>query len=396
MPAGREIRVDLVGGTALEAEVGPVDKPIIRAKMMHRFSRCLFVVALLWLTACPSVAQPADSTMTGHFAVYTGEGVQTSFEAIEDALGGVDVVLLGEEHNDPVAHFLQRRILERAFVRYGADSTYSRPIVLSMEQFTQDVQYILDEYLDDLIAAKSFEAESRPWKNYKTDYRPMVEFAKAHHLPVVAANAPRRYTNRVTRLGPEALSDLSDRARSYLAPLPYAMASEPYKQQWDQLIAESMEEMRAAMADTLDSASVMDDDSTTTDAHAVDSDEDESMDSADADSVVHHHESPPMHPSTAHMLEAQSLWDATMAYSIAENLLRRPGSLVIHTVGGFHVEYGTGIPEHLERYRPGTRRLIVSIRSAEDISAFDPEKMTGLGDFVILTDESIPRSFEDE
>lgn len=373
---------------------------------MHRFFRCLFAVALFWLMASTSVAQPADSTMMGHFAVYTGEGVQTSFEAIEGALGGVDVVFLGEEHNDPVAHFLQRRILERAFVRYGADSTYARPIVLSMEQFAQDVQYVIDEYLQNLITSKSFEAESRPWKNYKTDYRPMVEFAKAHHLRVVAANAPRRYTNRVTRLGPEALSDLSDRAKAFLAPLPYAQASAPYKEQWDKAMAESMEEMRAAMAKSEDSTAA-EPDSVMADSPALAVNDTESPErpthavphdttATQASDSTHQNEQPFMHMGTLHMLEAQSLWDATMAYSIAENLLRRRGSLVIHTVGGFHVEHGTGIPEHLERYRPGTRRLIVSIRPAADISAFDFEEMKDLGDFVILTDESIPRSYDDQ
>ena len=94
-----------------------------------------------------------------------------------------------------------------------------------------------------------------------------------------------------------------------------------------------------------------------------------------------------------HLLDAQSLWDATMAYSVAEHLMRRPDALVLHVAGGFHVEERTGIAEHLYRYRPGARLLVVAVRPENDVSAFDPERMGGLGDFVILTDASQPRSY---
>ncbi len=97
-----------------------------------------------------------------------------------------------------------------------------------------------------------------------------------------------------------------------------------------------------------------------------------------------------------HMLDSQSLWDATMAYSVADYLTRHPSSLVVHVVGGFHVQTGTGIPEHLERYRPGTGMLIVLVEPVDDIEAFDSVEHTGLGDFVILSDNALPRTFDTE
>jgi uncharacterized iron-regulated protein len=100
-----------------------------------------------------------------------------------------------------------------------------------------------------------------------------------------------------------------------------------------------------------------------------------------------------MHGMMENMLQAQALWDATMAYSIAEHLMRHPGSRVVHMVGGFHSETGTGTPEHLAAYRPGTRTLILSVQPVADITAFDPEEHAGLGDFVILADETLPRSY---
>ena len=95
--------------------------------------------------------------------------------------------------------------------------------------------------------------------------------------------------------------------------------------------------------------------------------------------------SPHGHGGMGFMLDAQALWDAGMAYSIAEALMRAPTSLVLHVTGGFHVERGTGTPEALEHYRPGTPALVVAIRPSKG-AAFDADRHTGLGDFVVLTD----------
>ena len=83
-----------------------------------------------------------------------------------------------------------------------------------------------------------------------------------------------------------------------------------------------------------------------------------------------------------------------MAFSVAEHLLRNPGSFVVHVVGAFHVESYTGIPEHLTRYRPGTGQVVVSVRPAADVTVFERDKHAGLGDFVILADESLPRTHQ--
>ncbi len=84
-------------------------------------------------------------------------------------------------------------------------------------------------------------------------------------------------------------------------------------------------------------------------------------------------------------LQAQALWDASMGEAVALQLRLHPGALVIHYAGSFHVEKGTGIPERVVDYRPGTRVLTVVLQPAEDIDAWNDEEDQGLGDFVILT-----------
>ncbi|MFT4603834.1 MAG: putative iron-regulated protein [Rhodothermales bacterium] len=284
----------------------------------------------------------ADSVTADHFRLYTGDGDALTWDDLASRVAGADVILVGENHNDPVAHHIE-------FAVYNEALALDRPASVSMEMFTRDVQGVIDEYLSDLITEKLFLAESRPWKNYDTDYRPFVEAAREAGSPVIAANAPRRYVNMVSRMGPDALSELPSDANRWLAPLPYKQASVPYKAEWDALMSEAMYGMPQ---------------DTTFGEHKV-------MDTA---------------------LAAQSLWDATMAFSIAEHLLENPDSRVVHMVGSFHVKNGTGIPEHLERYRPGTRVLIVVVEPSEDPEAF-LEEHHGLGDIVILGDAGLPRSY---
>jgi len=92
------------------------------------------------------------------------------------------------------------------------------------------------------------------------------------------------------------------------------------------------------------------------------------------------------------MLASQSLWDATMAYSIAEKLKQRKNALLVHLNGSFHTENRLGTVEHLLKYNPKTKILVVTMRYEDAFANFDKTKHEGLGDFVILTDAKVPRS----
>ncbi len=112
------------------------------------------------------------------------------------------VLIFGEQHDDSIGHLLERNIFAALNGRFG------RELILSMEMFHRDVQYIVNEYLAGQISEKNFIKEARAWDTYKTDYRTTVELAKEKQLKVIAANAPSRYTNLVTRKGLEALNGL--------------------------------------------------------------------------------------------------------------------------------------------------------------------------------------------
>ena len=319
------------------------------------------------LLAVPLAAQDSSlgvgdtAYVAGDYRVYSGDGTAASMNDIVAAMAAVDVVFVGETHDDPTGHFLELELLRGAYQAVGSDGA-SRSVALSLEFFQRDAQPILDEYLAGLITEKAFLAASRPWPRYDTDYRPLIEFSKEQDLAVVAANAPRRYANRVTRLGRESLSDLGPDALATLAPLPYGQPSKAYRDQWILAIMEVMEEEKMKCGKPIvDSTSA---NSSTAPAHQS------------------------AHGNMGNQLHSQVLWDATMAYWINDHLIRRPDALVLHMVGSFHVARGTGIPEQLDRYRPGTSSMIVMLRPVEDVTTFEAAPTGAWGDFVIQTEKS--------
>ena len=198
---------------------------------MMRAIRVATAVALVTLsgliaTAGPASAQvrarmpspaPAAPDYAAHFRVFTSTGAPSSFEALVEAMAASEAVMVGEIHTDPVGHWVQGELLRAAIAGSGSSG---RRVALSLEMFERDVQGVVNEYLLDLITEDQFRSASRPWPHYTADYRPLVETAKEAEIPVIAANAPRRYVNRVSRLGPDALGDLPLEALRSLPPLP--------------------------------------------------------------------------------------------------------------------------------------------------------------------------------
>ncbi len=274
------------------------------------------------------------------YRVFTADGTPTTLDALARDVMNADVVFMGEVHDDSVGHVVQ----DALFGLLLAQS--QKPVTLSLEMFERDVQGVLDEYLSGIIPESQFLPAARPWPMYAAHYRPMVEKAREAGRPVLAANAPRRYVNLVSREGPGALEKLSEEARSFLSPLPFVQPTEAYQAKWNALMAEMG------------------------------------------------HDSGTSASGPSNMLLSQSLWDATMAHTIARYLMARPGDIVVHLVGGFHVEGKTGTPEALLTYRPGTDLRVIAVQPADDITVFSSD-YNGLGDYIVLTDAALlpPRDF---
>ena len=148
------------------------------------------------------------------YVLYNSKGKKVSYEKMLKDLRHQDVVLIGELHNNPISHWLELEITQNLAEK--------RQLVLGAEMFEHDNQAALTDYLRGKITAKGLDSSARLWKNYKTDYAPLVNFAKDRNVPFIATNVPRKYASQVSRGGFESLSNLPAEEKAWIAPLPIA------------------------------------------------------------------------------------------------------------------------------------------------------------------------------
>jgi uncharacterized iron-regulated protein len=149
-------------------------------------------------------------------ATAAGVALDASVEALARAMQTARIVVLGEVHDNAAQHRLRFEAVRR-MVDAGA-----RP-ALAFEQFDRERQPDLDRArrerprdADYLIA----QAKSGSWD--WSHYKPFVQLALDHGLPIVAANLSRQDAMRVAREGYGVVFDADVRARRQLEALPEA------------------------------------------------------------------------------------------------------------------------------------------------------------------------------
>jgi uncharacterized iron-regulated protein len=290
-----------------------------------------------------------DSLLSNNFKIYDVRlKKEVAPKDIALAMDQFDILFVGEEHNDSVGHFFQKIMLESLHDRY------QKNLVLSMEMFDRDVQDVMDEYLQGFIKEKVFIKDARAWNNY-SDYRPMIELAKAKGLDVVCTNAPRRYTNLVGREGLNALRRLPEASKKNFAPVPYDTAKGEYYNKLMGLTNHS-----GKTTDTAKPAAI------------------------------------PMGMGGFNLVLAQSLWDATMAYSMVMYKKRFPAKKMMMVNGRFHSESSLGIVQQISNYQPKLNCLIVTVLPDESFNEIDWNKFKHLGDYIVITNPEIPKTYKDQ
>ena len=155
----------------------------------------LFVVAMLF-TAMTIFAQQKPA-----YILYNAEGKKISYKKMIKQLAKKDILLFGEFHNNAISHWLELAVAK--------DLSEKRNLTFGAEMFEADNQQALTDYLLGKITAKGFDSAARLWNNYKTDYAPIVNFAKEKNAVFIATNIPRRYASLVSKKGFEGLDSLS-------------------------------------------------------------------------------------------------------------------------------------------------------------------------------------------
>lgn len=278
--------------------------------------RCfIIVVFILLLSSCAkNPHEKAD------YRVFSTAGYsEISFSDFMKEIASSDVVLVGETHDSPFDHYVEYELFRRI--------SKERSVVLSLEMFERDVQGVLDSYLSEEITEDSFMRASRPWENYPTDYRDLVEFAKKNGIPVIAANIPRNLASLVSKHGPDTLNSISDIKDFFVKPF---STPDDYKQRFLDFFSMLVPGM------------------------------------------------PMSAMSQENMFVSQLFKDATMAFSINKSLNEYPGRLVFMVCGEFHSDYHQGIYEQLKAIKPDIKITTLSI--SVDSADFDPLK----ADYLIL------------
>ncbi|MBI3512312.1 MAG: ChaN family lipoprotein [Bacteroidetes bacterium] len=241
------------------------------------------------------------------YVIYNSKGKVTSYKNLLDAAKEADIVMFGEEHDNPICHWLELELTKDLY------NFKKNNLVLGAEMFERDQQNFLTEYLDGKISDKVFRDTTNLWSNFGTDYKPLVDFAKDNHLAFIATNVPRRYANMVYKHGLSALDTLKPNEKNFIAPLPikYDSTVRAYKEIFENAGGHGGQNLP----------------------------------------------------------KAQALKDATMAYFLLQNW--KPGETFIHYNGAYHSNNHSGLVWYLGQSNPSLKILVISSTTQSDISKID-------------------------
>jgi uncharacterized iron-regulated protein len=260
------------------------------------------------------------------FVLYNSKGKKVSYKQMIRVLAQNDIVLFGEYHNNAIAHWLQLSVTKDLFEK--------RKLSLGAEMFERDNQEALDYYLQGKINAKRLDSSARLWKNYSTDYAPLVNFAKENNIPFTATNIPRKYASLVSKKGFTGLDSLTATEKSWMAPLP--MAYDPELPGYKNMIA-----------------------------------------------MMGGH-------GGENLPKAQASKDATMAHFIVTTQV--PGSLFIHYNGSYHSENYEGIGWYLAKTNPKLKIKTITTVSQKNIHNLAPENLNK-AHYIICVDSDMTNTY---
>ena len=260
------------------------------------------------------------------YQLFDKNGKKTTYKKLVKASTNTEVVLFGEYHNNAISHWLELELTK--------DIAEKKPVVLGAEMIEADNQKQLDQYLKGEINQKQLDSTARLWSNHKTDYKPLVDFAKDNNRHFVATNIPRRYASMVSKKGFEALETLTAEEKSWIAPLPI-----PYDAELPGYI-----EMMKMMGE---------------------------------------HASP-------NMPKAQAIKDATMAYFIEKN--RKENAVFIHYNGTYHSDNYEGINWYLKKQNSNIQIITIATVEQKDLSKLEKE-FYNKADFILVIDEDVTKTY---
>ncbi|MBI4854164.1 MAG: ChaN family lipoprotein [Acidobacteria bacterium] len=266
-----------------------------------------------------------------------------------------EVVFIGEQHNDDDGHKLELAIVQGVARR--------RPnSVVAMEMFERDAQVSLDEYFSGRISETEFLSRSRPWPNYMSDYRPIVEFARSQKWRVIGTNAPQRLARAVANNGLSIVERFSQPDRPLIAEQ-IECPTDSYRERFSQT-------MLAMMAPRGGEEN---------NPHA----------NPHANPHGNATAAPDMNAINERIERfyfAQCVKDETMGESIAKLIKdKEVKPFIVHINGAFHSDYGEGTMSRARRRLPNSQINNISIVPVENIDKINPDEYSKQASYIVFT-----------
>jgi aminopeptidase N len=249
----------------------------------------------------------------------------SAFTTLSRAIEGVagrKVVYVGEYHDRFAHHNIQLQVI-KALLRKDPR------MAIGMEMFQRPFQKTLDDYINGSIDEREFLRRAEYFKRWTFDYnlyKPILDFARAERVPVVALNISREITDKVSKSG---LDSLTPEERKSL-PSQTDFSDTEYRDRLKQVF----DQHRGSGERNFDS-----------------------------------------------FYQAQILWDETMAQSIDEYLSKNSDRRMVVIAGLGHIAYGSGIPKRALR-RNGQAYAVILSDVAVDPGIADyivfPQSLDGL------------------
>ncbi|CAK8725385.1 PDZ domain-containing protein [Candidatus Electrothrix laxa] len=232
------------------------------------------------------------------------------FSAILNDISKSKIIYVGETHTDYGAHLLQLQVIQALREQLKQEGK-SENLVIGMEMFPRSSQHALDGYINGTISTEQdflhLSAYYKVWGYDYRMYRDIINYAKAHRIPIIALNLNKEIVSKVFKTGST-----------------------------DELTPEQLTE--AAPDRALDLAGYRE---RLTQIHAL-------------------HKEPEKSGGFGEFLQAQAIWDETMAESIAEYLQGHPGKKMVVLAGTGHVYKDSAMPPRVARRVDGRQSVLIA------------------------------------
>lgn len=296
---------------------------------LRRYIRQPTTVATLIVTlvACqataPAVEQPATAGGEPHVFAEAVRAADLkalpTLSAIIPRLAEKQVVFIGETHDQFAHHLAQLEIIR------GLHAIHD-DLVIAVEYFQVPFQQALDAYIAGQSTEKQLLKQTEYFERWRFDYRlyrPILQYAREHSIPLIALNIPTEISRKVARSGIQSLSA----AEQAQIPQDMDRSDQAYR-----------ERLRAVFET--------------------------------------HRERDAAPGSFDHFVDAQLLWDEGMAETAAKHLRTHPGRHMVILAGSGHLLYGSGIPRRLLRRVPLASAIVIN--AGADVT--DPQ----MADFLLF------------